>query len=107
MHAADFRHGPLEVVDRGFAALIFAGANSNSVLSRDLAREIQSNGGRVFWVDSSVDPEIPTVLLPQTGDLTRPLLEILPMHRLTLVMARRKGLEAGHFRPLSKGTTRE
>lgn len=107
MQAADFRHGPLELVADGFTALIFAGSAQMSALNRDLAREIISYGGRVLWVDSASDPEIPTFLYPVTGELTRPLVEILPMQMLTVVMANRKGLQPGEFRHVSKVTSRE
>lgn len=107
LHAADFRHGPLEVVEPGFAAIIFAGSARTSALNRELARDILSYGGKVIWIDSVRDPQIPTSLLPHTSELTRPLVEILPMQMLTLVMAKRKGLEPGHFRHVSKVTNRE
>jgi glucosamine--fructose-6-phosphate aminotransferase (isomerizing) len=107
MHAADFRHGPLEVVEPGFTAIIFGGPAQTSALNRDLALDIISYGGKVIWVDSVADPEIPTILLPNTNELTRPLVEILPMQMLTLVMANRRGLEAGQFRHVSKVTNRE
>jgi glucosamine--fructose-6-phosphate aminotransferase (isomerizing) len=107
MHAADFRHGPLELVDKGFTALVFAGPAQTSGLNHDLALEIQAHGGRVLWVDSSIDAEIPTLLLPSASELTRPLVEILPLQMLTLVMANRKGLQAGQFRYVSKVTSRE
>jgi glutamine---fructose-6-phosphate transaminase (isomerizing) len=107
MHAADFRHGPLEIVSEGFAALIFAGSGQTSASNRDLAREIISYGGKVIWLDSVPDPEIPTILFPETSALARPLVEILPMQMLTLAMAQRKNLEAGKFRHVSKITDRE
>lgn len=107
MHAADFRHGPLEIVSEGFAALIFAGANQTSTLNRELAREILSYGGKAIWLDSVPDPEFPTILLPETSEWARPLVEILPMQMLTLAMAKRKGVEAGKFRYVSKVTDRE
>jgi len=107
MHAADFRHGPLEIVSEGFVAMILAGADQTSALNRDLAREIISYGGRVIWLDSAPDSEIPTLLLPKTGELTRPLVETLPLQMLTLVMSNRKGLQAGQFRYLNKITSRE
>jgi glucosamine--fructose-6-phosphate aminotransferase (isomerizing) len=107
MHAADFRHGPLEIVSEGFVAMILAGADQTSALNRDLAREIITYGGRVIWLDSSQDPEIPTLLLPKTSELARPLVEALPLQMLTLVMSNRKGLQAGQFRYLGKVTSRE
>ena len=107
MHAADFRHGPLEIVSEGFAALIFAGAGQTSALNRELAREIIGYGGNALWLDSAPDLEIPTIFFPETSELTRPLVEILPMQMLTLAMANRKHIEAGKFRHLSKITDRE
>jgi glucosamine--fructose-6-phosphate aminotransferase (isomerizing) len=107
MHAADFRHGPLEIVSEGCAALIFAGSSKTSALNRELAREIISYGGKAIWLDSVPDRELPTVLLPETTELTRPLAEILPMQMLTLAMAKRKNIEAGKFRHVSKITNRE
>jgi glucosamine--fructose-6-phosphate aminotransferase (isomerizing) len=107
MHAADFRHGPLEIVSEGVAALVFAGPRQTSALNRDLAHEIVSYGGKAIWLDSVPDPVLPTILLPAAADLARPLVEILPMQMLTLVMANRKNLEAGTFRHVSKITDRE
>jgi glucosamine--fructose-6-phosphate aminotransferase (isomerizing) len=107
IHAAEFRHGPLEVVAEGFTAIIFAGSSQTSGLNRALAQDILSYGGKVIWVDSSADMELPTLLLPKTGELTLPLMEILPMQILTLVMAKRKGLEAGTFRYIGKITSKE
>jgi glutamine---fructose-6-phosphate transaminase (isomerizing) len=107
MHAADFRHGPLELVSKGFTAIILAGSTQTSALNRELAREIIFHGGKVIWVDSSPDPEIPTLLLPKASELTRPLLETLPLQMLTLIMAKRKGLQAGKFRYVGKITDRE
>ena len=105
MQAADFRHGPLELVAEGFAALIFAGSAQTSTMNRDLHREIISYSGQVLWADSAPDPEIPTLRLPVTSELARPLVEILPMQMLTLVMANRKGLQPGEFRHVSKVTS--
>jgi glucosamine--fructose-6-phosphate aminotransferase (isomerizing) len=107
MHAADFRHGPLEIVSEGFASLIFAGSSKTSALNRELAREIISYGGKAIWLDSARDRELPTFLFPETTELTRPLAEILPMQMLTLAMADRKKIEAGKFRHVSKITNRE
>ena len=107
MHTADFRHGPLEIVAEGVTALVYAGSSETSALNRDLAREIIFYGGKAIWLDSIPDPEILTILFPQTSELTRPLAEILPMQMLTLAMANRKGIEAGKFRHVSKITARE
>jgi glucosamine--fructose-6-phosphate aminotransferase (isomerizing) len=107
MHAADFRHGPLELVSAGFTAIIFAGPAETSDLNRVLALEIRSYGGKAFWVDSTPDPVLPTLLIPAGSPLTRPLQEILPMQMLTLAMANRRGVEPGKFFHVTKVTGRE
>lgn len=107
MHAADFRHGPLELVDSTFTALVLAGSPATANLNRELALDIAGYGGRSLWIDSAVDPQLPTILLPPTSDLARPLVEILPLQMLTLLMANRKAIQAGQFRHISKITTKE
>ena len=107
IHAADFRHGPLEVVEEGFTAIIFAGAGSGPAMNRTLAQDIRSYGGNAIWVDSSTDSEFPTILLPTVNQQMLPLIEIIPMQLLTLVMAKRKGIDAGQFRYVNKITATE
>jgi glutamine---fructose-6-phosphate transaminase (isomerizing) len=107
LNAAEFRHGPLELVSREFAAIILAGSPQTISLNRNLGLEIISHGGRVYWVDSNQDPDLFTLLLPETTDFARPLVEILPFQMLTLAMAKRKGIEAGLFRYVGKVTDRE
>ena len=107
MNSAYFRHGPLELASPGLTAMVFAGSPRTADLNRTMALEIVSHGGHCIWLDSDPDPELPTLLLPKTSDFARPLVEILPLQMLTLVMARRKGLQAGHFRYIGKVTDRE
>ena len=107
MHAADFRHGPLELASPDLSAFIFAGSAQTSNLNRDLASDITTHDGHVIWIDSAIDVNFANHLIPATSELTRPLVEILPMQMLTLVMAKRKGLQAGKFRYLNKVTARE
>jgi glutamine---fructose-6-phosphate transaminase (isomerizing) len=107
LHAAEFRHGPLELVSSGFAAIIFAGSPQTAALNRNLALEIASNGGRVLWTDFARDPDLTSLLLPETSEIARPLMEILPLQMLTLAMAKRKGLPAAQFRYVGKVTTHE
>ena len=106
MNAAEFRHGPLELAAPGFSALIFAGSLVTSALNRKLAVDIVEHGGHVIWLDSMIDPELPTFVFPVV-DSVRPVTEILPMQLLTLVMAKRKGVEPGIFRFIGKITTTE
>jgi glucosamine--fructose-6-phosphate aminotransferase (isomerizing) len=104
MNAAEFRHGPLELVKPGFCAMIFAGDPATASLNRKLALDIIEQGGRAIWLDTRNDPELPTITIPETGTLTRSLAEILPMELLTLVIAGRKGIEPGVFQVVEKIT---
>jgi len=104
MNAADFRHGPMELVSPGFSALMFAGSAATTELNRRLASEIVEHDGRAFWIDAKTDPELPTISIPETSENVRPLAEILPMQILTLVLADRKNVTAGKFRIIGKVT---
>lgn len=107
MHAADFRHGPLEMVEDGFSAFILAGAETTIELNRELSRDIRSYGGRVFWLGSQPEKDTIHIPIPVVDESALPLLEILPFQMLTLALAPRRGVEAGHFRHVGKITTRE
>ena len=107
MNAGDFRHGPLELAGPGLCALIYAGPETTAALNRNLAIDIFENGGRVVWLDAKADPDLPTLVIPETPEFTRPLVEILPVQILTLVMAARKGITAGSFRIVGKITAAE
>jgi len=107
LNAAEFRHGPLELVTAGFCALILAGDPATAPLNRKLALDIIRQGGRAIWLDSRIDPELSTLSIPDTSSLTRPLAEIVPMELLTLVMAGRMGIEAGIFQVVEKITAVE
>lgn len=107
MHAADFRHGPLELVSPRLTAIIFEGAPPTAALNRQLALDIVRHGGRVLWASSRPDADLPTLYLPPVAELARPLVEILPLELLTLVMARRQGIAPGVFRYVPKVTLQE
>ena len=107
MNSADFRHGPLELVTKELVALIFAGSRSTASLNRKLGLEINSYGGRVLWADSVPDEDLPSMLMAKTSEFARPIAEALPVQMLTLLMARRKGLQAGQFQYVGKVTDRE
>ena len=104
MNAADFRHGPMELVSPGFSALMFAGSAATTELNLRLASEIVKHNGRAFLINTKTNPELPTILIPGTSENVRPLAEILPMQILTLVLADRKNIMAGQFRIVGKVT---
>ena len=107
MNAADFRHGPMELISPNFIALVLAGSPTTSSLNHNLASEIIKHRGRVYWLSTVPDTQLPTIIHPPTTELARPLGEIIPLQLLTLALAERKGIQPGHFRVIGKVTMRE
>lgn len=103
-HAAEFRHGPLELVQPGFCAILFAGDKQARQHNRVLAKDIQRHGGKVIWVGETAQAELSTFTIPYLADWTIPFFERLPMQVLSVVMAQRNGFEPGVFRYVGKVT---
>jgi len=107
LHAAEFRHGPLELAEPDFKAMIFGGTQPTWQNNRDLAKDVIRYGGDVVWVDRQADQQMKTFLLPDVNESCLPFVEILAVQALSVVMARRKGIEPGAFRYLAKVTLKE
>ena len=106
-NCADFRHGPLEMVRKGVVTIIYAGDDISRPLNRQLAFDIQKNGGSVVWVDNKPDPDLTSFILPEVPGIFAPLVEIVPMQLMTLIMADKAGVEPGIFKIVGKITTVE
>lgn len=107
MGAAQFRHGPLEIVETGIAVWLFGGAQPTVELNRTLGLEIKQYGGEVAWVGTQPVEGLTWVPLPSVPELALPLVEILPVQALSVVLAEASGREPGQFRHIGKVTTRE
>ena len=109
MHAASFRHGPVEMVDASFAGIVFAPAGRTHDLNLALARDLVRFGGKVRIVgpaasgteglDLHPTPELPENLAP--------LVEIIPLQCAALRLAQLRGLEIGAFRYTPQVTKNE
>jgi glucosamine--fructose-6-phosphate aminotransferase (isomerizing) len=107
MSAGEFRHGPVEVADAAFRALVFAPDGPTRALNLDLARDLASFGAQVRAIgpaaaDGSVFWETP--VLPEA---LSPLVEIAPVQLAALRLAEWKGLPPGRFRYVSHVTLAE
>jgi glucosamine--fructose-6-phosphate aminotransferase (isomerizing) len=107
MGAAQFRHGPLEIVEPGIAVWLFGGAQTTVELNRMLGLEIKQYGGEAAWVSPQPVEGLTWVPLPSVPELALPLVEILPVQALSVVLAEAGGREPGQFRYIGKVTTRE
>jgi glucosamine--fructose-6-phosphate aminotransferase (isomerizing) len=104
MSSAQFRHGPLELAAPGFALVVYEGQAKTARMNRELALEVAGYGGKVAWVSTRVDPDLPTLQIPRVSELTLPFVEILPLQMLSLSLAQHDSIEPGKFRHISKVT---
>ena len=94
MSGGYFRHGPVEVVSRGFRAIVFAGDAVTRELNLALAAGLHSIGGRAMVVE----PEV---------ERFAPVFEMLPVQVAACRFAERRGISPGDFRFASEVTTAE
>lgn len=113
--SAEFRHGPMEMVQEDFYAIVFAPSGKTQELNIGLAKDIGEKGGKVFLITDEKgirewrgeNPNILPVGLRETEEYASPLLQILPVQLLANVLAEEKGIPAGVFRWGSKITSVE
>jgi glucosamine--fructose-6-phosphate aminotransferase (isomerizing) len=105
MSSAAFRHGPFEMLGSETFVLVFAGDAKTRDLNQRLLHDIQQQEGRAEFVDK--DASLPCCRIPEHGPSIRQILEILPVHMITLALALQAGREAGRFELASKVTTTE
>jgi glucosamine--fructose-6-phosphate aminotransferase (isomerizing) len=99
MAAASFRHGPVEVVDSDFRALIFAPKGMTSDINLALAADIHRFGGKVRVIGpDEVNGTLPRISIPVVPERFAPLLEIIPVQLAALRLAQLRGLPIGKFR---------
>jgi glutamine---fructose-6-phosphate transaminase (isomerizing) len=107
--AASFRHGPVEVVDENYRAVIFAGPAVTRGINLALARELAKRGGRIRVIGVTGDDAagLSMIELPVVADVMLPLLEIIPVQIAAMRFAFVKGLEIGKFRHTGQVTRDE
>ena len=106
-HAAQFRHGPLEIVEDGFLLFVLAGTANSVLLNNTLAHDVMGHAGRVIWISDTESKDLPSFTYPNVSDSTIPLFEILVFQLLSLVMAKRKKMAPGEFKNIGKVVLKE
>jgi glutamine---fructose-6-phosphate transaminase (isomerizing) len=97
-----FRHGPFEVVEQGFGAIILTARGPMHALDLALARDIRACGGEAWLVGPGGD--IPAASVSANF---APLVDILPVQMAAIRLAEARGLIPGTFRWSSLVTLRE
>lgn len=113
--SAEFRHGPMELVEQGFYGIVFAPSGKTQALGLSLSNSIAEKGGKVILItDESGDKAfeadhsaILKIVLPEACEFASQLLQIIPVQLLANLIAERKGIPAGVFRWGSKITASE
>jgi glucosamine--fructose-6-phosphate aminotransferase (isomerizing) len=97
-----FRHGPFEVVDAGFTAILITRDGPLRALDEALARDIRAKGGRAICAGPGAD--LPHAPVPEP---LAPLIAILPLQMAAIRLAEARGLVPGTFRWSRLVTTSE
>ena len=107
--SADFLHGPVAMLDRGFPVLVVAPSGAVLPDLIPLLRELGLSRGASLLVISN-DPEalqlasIPLAIPVEMPEWLSPLVAIIPAQLFSMHMAAQKGLDVEHPRGLQKVT---
>ncbi len=96
LSAALFRHGPVEIVDKHFRAIMFASQAATHDIDLALASDIESMGGKVRVCQPR---DVPSPF--------EPMIEIVSPQIASCRLAEAKGIDPGDFRYATLVTTAE
>ncbi len=107
--SGSFRHGPVEIVDANFRAIVFAQHGKTRELNLGLAKDLMKFGAKVRVVGpfGSGEPALPSIDVPEVSEKLSPLLDIIPVQLAALRLAHRKNLVIGKFRYTPQVTRNE
>jgi glucosamine--fructose-6-phosphate aminotransferase (isomerizing) len=110
--SGSFRHGPVEIVDANFRAIVFAPQGKTRELNLGLAEDLMKFGAKVRVV-GPVGPTghggraLPFIDVPEVPEKLAPLIDIIPVQLAALRLAHRKNLVIGKFRYAPQVTRNE
>jgi glucosamine--fructose-6-phosphate aminotransferase (isomerizing) len=107
--SGSFRHGPVEIVDANFRAIVFAPHGKTRDLNLGLAEDLMKFGAKVRVVGpfGSGEPALPFIDVPEVSEKLSPLFDIIPVQLAALRLAHRKNLVIGKFRYAPQVTRNE
>ncbi|MDO4291743.1 MAG: SIS domain-containing protein [Eubacteriales bacterium] len=109
---AEFKHGPLEMVENGFKAIVFAPEGEGKQLNVCMAEGIVEKGGEVLLITDRncrvlENDRLKVIRLDCSEEVTAPLFQIVPVQFLADLIAKNRGICPGKFRWSSKITSSE
>jgi glutamine---fructose-6-phosphate transaminase (isomerizing) len=107
----EFRHGPMEMVKKGFKAIVFAPLGKTYSQSLKMAEDISRFGGQVVLLTNNeevhANQNIFTIQIPYKEEYFFSIPAIIPLQFIVNQWAVEKGLEPGNFTRGAKVTTIE
>jgi glucosamine--fructose-6-phosphate aminotransferase (isomerizing) len=112
MQAAQFRHGPVEIVAEGYRAIVFAPHDHARELNIALAHDLIRLGGQVRLIGPGIDradavEEQHWWTTPEVARSLAPLIDIIPVQCAALRLAEWRGFTPGEFRVATQITSSE
>ena len=101
MSVAQFRHGPVEVVDERFGAIIFGTQPETEDLDAALARDLRKMRGQVRWIGPAQPGSQLEMLVPWPASVPRRFLqviEVIPLQVAAYRLAELRDVRPGEFR---------
>jgi glucosamine--fructose-6-phosphate aminotransferase (isomerizing) len=106
--AADFQHGPIALIESGFAAIVINMAGAVSTEVEQLLREMAARGARpvvISNIDSSLELGAAALRLPaDVPEWLSPIAAVVPGQLLAFHLSRQRGFDPDQPRGLSKVT---
>ncbi len=107
----EFRHGPMEMVQKGFKSVLFAPEGKTIKQSIQMAKDIANFGGKVLLItniDTDISNEkIKILKIDEQDEYLFSILSIIPVQLLVDYLGKSLGLEAGSFSRGAKVTVIE
>lgn len=101
MSVPQFRHGPVEVVEKGFRAVIIGASAATAPLDLALANDATRMGGAVRWIGPlQAEAEVaPLHSWPEDAPSRfQHVIEVIPLQLLAYRLAELRGVRPGEFR---------
>jgi glucosamine--fructose-6-phosphate aminotransferase (isomerizing) len=110
--AAEMKHGPIALIDENMPVVFIAPKDSTYEKIKSNIQEVKARGGRIIAIASENDDEIDhlvdyTIKIPDTIEMLRPILSVIPLQLLAYHIAVKKGLNVDQPRNLAKSVTVE
>jgi glutamine---fructose-6-phosphate transaminase (isomerizing) len=110
MSVAQFRHGPVEVTDRRFRAIVIGTQPATAQLDAALADDLTKMGGQVRWIGPEINRANVVSLMRWPAEMPRRFsaaFETLPLQLAAYRKAELEGITPGSFRWATAVTTSE